>query len=64
VAGLWSAVAVWVTHAVGAAVLLAAAMLGEAPGIPALDPNRFAGMATSELNRRALSYYRRIYVTS
>ncbi|WP_225796398.1 NAD(P)/FAD-dependent oxidoreductase [Streptomyces aculeolatus] len=61
--GLWSATAVWVTHAAGAAAALAEAMDGgdAGAGFAALAPDRFAGEPAGELRRRALRHYRDIY---
>lgn len=65
VAGLWSAEAVWVTHAAGAAAALAALMYDHAPDerLRALAPDRFAGQSPDDLERRALDGYRDIYAT-
>jgi glycine/D-amino acid oxidase-like deaminating enzyme len=62
--GLWSAVAVWVTHAAGAAKALAAHMYDEPTTIGALDPDRFTDQPLDHLRRRALAHYRDIYATS
>ncbi|MFF0724241.1 NAD(P)/FAD-dependent oxidoreductase [Streptomyces sp. NPDC004134] len=61
--GLWSATAIWVTHAAGAAAALAESMDGGEPGagLAALAPDRFAGEPAGELRRRALRHYRDIY---
>ncbi|MFW6690815.1 NAD(P)/FAD-dependent oxidoreductase [Streptomyces sp. MAR4 CNX-425] len=59
--GLWSATAVWVTHAAGAAAALAEAIDGGEPGPAALAPDRFAGEPAGELRRRALGHYNDIY---
>ncbi|HEU0163546.1 MAG TPA: FAD-binding oxidoreductase, partial [Thermomicrobiales bacterium] len=65
--GLWTASAIWVTHAAVSAKVLAALMTDrESPvaGISALDPARFAGRDPDELQRRALGHYRDIYTVS
>lgn len=59
--GLWSAQAVWVTHASGTARALAAAMTGDQPLPPALDPDRFHNTPQKELRSAALRLYRDIY---
>lgn len=63
--GLWSATAIWVTHAAGAAAALAEAMDGGEPGaeLAALSPDRFAGLPAEDLRRRALRHYNGIYAT-
>lgn len=61
VPGLWSAQAVWVTHAAGVAAALARLMTGEAASIPELSPDRFAALSIDEQRTRALTLYRDIY---
>jgi len=64
--GVWSAEAIWVTHAAGAAAGLVALMFDE-PGTEWLDvlaPDRFAGQPAAELRRQALSRYRDIYAAA
>ncbi|MFI6024602.1 NAD(P)/FAD-dependent oxidoreductase [Amycolatopsis magusensis] len=58
--GLWAAVAVWVTHAAGAAALLGKQLIDDEPG-GMLDPHRFDGVGGGELEARALRLYRGIY---
>lgn len=67
VEGLWAAEALWVTHAAGAAKLLAQLITGHEPTLPGhryLDPGRFAGQSVSELTERALHLYRDIYTST
>ncbi|MCI2421932.1 FAD-binding oxidoreductase [Saccharopolyspora sp. K220] len=67
IAGLWSAVAIWVTAAGGAARGLVELMCDEEPTIPDLDrlrPDRFADQDPSDLETRALRLYRDIYATA
>ncbi|WP_039937974.1 NAD(P)/FAD-dependent oxidoreductase, partial [Streptomyces himastatinicus] len=66
VSGLWSAEAVWVTHAAGAAAALDTLMFDDptAPAYAALAPDRFGGQPEDALRRRALSLYRDIYATA
>jgi glycine/D-amino acid oxidase-like deaminating enzyme len=63
VQGLWIAAAVWVTHAAGAASLLASWMAGEdfRGGHAVHDPDRFKGESAQSLQKRALRLYRDIY---
>lgn len=66
--GLWAAEALWVTHAAGAAALLARQMTGDlreedATVVDALRPDRFVGRAAGQLEREALRLYRDIYAT-
>ncbi len=64
VEGLWAAEALWVTHAAGAARILAQLMTGTAPtvaGLDALHPGRFTGRPADELTDFALALYRDIY---
>ncbi len=59
--GLWLAAALRVTHAAGAAAVLARMMTGAAPTVGGLDllrPDRFAGQDPAALRSRALTYYR------
>lgn len=61
---VWVAAAVWVTHAIGAAQVLAAQLTGASspvPGSDALDPHRFAAWDLAEARRVALAHYRTIY---
>jgi glycine/D-amino acid oxidase-like deaminating enzyme len=59
--GVWSAQALWVTHAAGAAKVLAAAIT-EGEALPQeLDPARFAARNADELRASALRLYRDIY---
>lgn len=65
--GLWVVAAVWVTHALGTAQVVADMVLRE-EGIEnvkrieqlehALDPNRFEGVSEDELKKRALKWYK------
>ena len=59
--GVWSAQALWLAHAAGAARALAGAILAGAALPPELDPNRFAGRDADELRAAALRLYRDIY---
>jgi glycine/D-amino acid oxidase-like deaminating enzyme len=59
--GVWSAQGIWVTHAAGAAKLLAAAITDGDALPPELDPGRFAGRDAEELRAAALRLYRDIY---
>jgi glycine/D-amino acid oxidase-like deaminating enzyme len=61
VAGLWSAQAIWVTHAAGAAALLAGNMIDGTPLPAELAPDRHAATPLAELKDRALRLYRDIY---
>ncbi|KAI5480924.1 N,N-dimethylglycine oxidase [Pseudohyphozyma bogoriensis] len=67
VAGLWAAVAVWVTHGAGSAELLAGLISGnggkegDAELVKALDPSRFEGQPASELRNASLRAYNDIY---
>ncbi len=63
VQGLWIGAAVWVTHAAGAASVLAGWIAGEdARGeLAALDPDRFTGESAQSLQKSALRLYRDIY---
>ncbi|MBN6037211.1 FAD-binding oxidoreductase [Amycolatopsis sp. 195334CR] len=56
--GLWAAVAIWVTHAAGAAAVLANQLIDDEPD-GMLSPHRFDGEAG--LEARALRCYRDIY---
>lgn len=59
--GIWVAQAIWVTHAAGAAGLLAAAMT-DGPHLPEpLAVDRFAGRDIDELSVAAYRLYRDIY---
>lgn len=60
-AGLWIAQAIWITHAAGAAGMLAAAMLDGVAPAPDLAVDRFRGRDTSALESAALRLYRDIY---
>jgi len=67
VGGLWIAEALWVTHAAGAAQVLAQLMTGATPtiaGLDALRPGRFAGQPADDLTARSLRLYRDIYATA
>ncbi|MGI8485047.1 MAG: NAD(P)/FAD-dependent oxidoreductase [Thermomicrobiales bacterium] len=64
--GVWVAVAIWITHAVGAANALVGLMTEGGTGIDgvaSLHPDRFAGQDHSGLERLALRLYRDIYAT-
>lgn len=66
--GLWAAEALWVTHAAGAAALLARQMTGDlreddGPAVHALRPERFDSQPADQLEREALRLYRDIYAT-
>jgi glycine/D-amino acid oxidase-like deaminating enzyme len=61
VKGLWAAEALWVTHAAGAARLLAEQMTGAGVCPAALRPGRFYGRADHVLQQDALRLYRDIY---
>jgi len=64
IGGLWLAEALWVTHAAGAAKVLAEMMVDAPPSIAGLEamlPDRFAGQELGKLERRALDLYRDIY---
>ncbi|MGY1962568.1 NAD(P)/FAD-dependent oxidoreductase [Nocardia gipuzkoensis] len=63
VPGLWSAQAVWVTHAGGVAAAVAAAITDGVPLPVGLDPSRFRGRSLDELKANALRLYRDIYAT-
>ncbi len=56
--GLWSAEAIWVTHAAGAAKALVAQMFGEPSTIAPLDPERFTGSSPEDLRQQAAARYR------
>jgi glycine/D-amino acid oxidase-like deaminating enzyme len=56
--GLWSAQAIWVTHAAGAARALVAQMFDELTTIGHLAPQRFADEPPDALRRRAVTAYR------
>lgn len=59
--GLWAAEAIWVTHAAGAARMLASMMRGEGvleAATAALDPTRFAHLTAEECDAAALRKYR------
>lgn len=67
VGDLWVAEALWVTHAAGAAEVLARMMTGATPDVDALDalrPDRFAGQPTDDLTARALRLFRDIYAAA
>ncbi len=59
--GVWSAQALWLAHAAGAARELAAAIVTDAALPSELDPNRFAGRDADELRASALRLYSDIY---
>ena len=59
--GVWMAQAIWVTHAGGAAVALAAALRDGTGLPPELATDRFAGRGADELRASALRLYRDIY---
>ena len=64
ISGLWVASAIWVTHALGSAKVLAEEMAGspEHPAVTqATSPARFDGQDPEELRKRALSLYNDIY---
>ncbi len=66
--GLWSAEALWVTHAAGAAALLARQMTGtstehDKQALQSLRPDRFDDQPDQTLERQALRLYRDIYAT-
>lgn len=66
VTGLWSAVAIWVTSAGGAARGLVELMCDKPssfPGIDRLRPDRFDGQDPADLEARALRLYRDIYAS-
>jgi glycine/D-amino acid oxidase-like deaminating enzyme len=63
VTGLWSAEAIWITHAAGAAGALAALMFDEPADTAPLSPTRFAGQPAALLRQRASAHYRDIYAT-
>lgn len=60
---VWIAQALWVTHAAGAAGLLAAAMTGEQELPRELDVTRFDGADPATLRGSALRLYRDIYAS-
>jgi glycine/D-amino acid oxidase-like deaminating enzyme len=65
--GLWFAEALWITHAAGAAHVLARAMLDEQPDIESLEavrPGRFVGRSPDELAASALRLYNDIYAAA
>lgn len=59
--GVWSAQALWLTHAAGAARALAAAITDGEALPPEFDPGRFAGRDAEELRNSALRLYSDIY---
>ena len=59
--GLWSALAVWVTHAAGAAAALATEMTCGSGLSTELAPDRFSDLASDEQRSRALGLYRDIF---
>ncbi|KAM0205822.1 hypothetical protein ACHAQI_008825 [Fusarium lateritium] len=64
--GLYMAVAVWITHSVGVVKFLVSVMDGETVDNQtreALDPERFRGQDSVELEKRSLSGYNSIYKT-
>lgn len=63
VPGLWSAQAVWVTHAAGTARALADAITAGEYLPSELDPTRFGGTPREALQASALQLYRDIYAT-
>ncbi|MER5389410.1 FAD-binding oxidoreductase [Saccharopolyspora sp. NPDC002686] len=66
VPGLWSAVAIWVTAAGGAARALVDQLLGAEPRFPdlhTLAPTRFAGQDPANLQSRSLALYNDIYAS-
>lgn len=58
---LWSAQAIWITHAAGAARALAAALTTGRDLPRELDPARFAGTSIAQMRDSALRLYRDIY---
>ncbi|KAJ4118736.1 hypothetical protein NW768_010796 [Fusarium equiseti] len=66
VEGLYTAVAVWVTHAAGTAKFLMNIIDGKAVDekrVKALDPERFRGQDFAELEEKSLQGYNSIYKT-
>ncbi|MEV0697436.1 FAD-binding oxidoreductase [Saccharopolyspora sp. NPDC050389] len=66
ITGLWSAVAIWVTSAGGAARGLVELMCDRPSNIPGIDrlrPDRFTGQDPADLEARALRLYRDIYAS-
>jgi glycine/D-amino acid oxidase-like deaminating enzyme len=59
--GVWIALALWVTHAAGAAARLAAALADDANMPDELSVDRFAGQDLGKLQLDALRLYRDIY---